>query len=474
MSLPDVPEIREILSQIQLSARKASDQDTAIQIPSPPAVDETGQVNQNAPLWLHYPAETKLPFRRLVERISKDLEMAHHSGNTDFSLFVMSLASLMSRREETVLSRVNWIINGICDGDANLYYILSVDFPEYYKFEIPPFRLGPLRADKLKYNCEKADSDFYTRYESVMRGAWTIERAPQKVRVLDIAGIRSAIFGNPANILSRESWECEDWESIVNGYFSLQNEVLFDGFWTELISAQTPLLALGAPFFDPRPLASYIKKNQVAVFLNLGPTSEGFVAPARPGLLMVDVAGVHERIPNAVKELDRLYNFQGFDNSPLHQSIRVFADFVARARRHEIDGRPNEALLHFVIALELIFGESQAIQRNVSERVALITFRENGKTFDKQRDWIERIYELRSRYVHSGTEITEKPPLDQLRAVCGQVFRCLMRLQAAHSQRQSRDETVLKGWLRELDYLAKGMIAGKQPSESQLHEAFIA
>jgi hypothetical protein len=94
-----------------------------------------------------------------------------------------------------------------------------------------------------------------------MKGAWTIERAPQKVWVLDIAGIRSAIFGNSANVLSRESWECEAWESIVNGYFSLQNEVLFDGFWTELISAQTPLLALGAPFFDPRPLASYIKKK---------------------------------------------------------------------------------------------------------------------------------------------------------------------------------------------------------------------
>ena len=29
-------------------------------------------------------------------------------------------------------------------------------------------------------------------------------------------------------------------------------------------------------------------------------------------------------------------------------------------------------------------------------------------------------------------------------------------------------------WLHELDYLAKGMIAGKQPTETQFIEAFIA
>jgi len=29
-------------------------------------------------------------------------------------------------------------------------------------------------------------------------------------------------------------------------------------------------------------------------------------------------------------------------------------------------------------------------------------------------------------------------------------------------------------WLHEIDYLAKGMIAGKEPTETQLTQAFIA
>ncbi len=221
----------------------------------------------------------------------------------------------------------------------------------------------------------------------------------------------------------------------------------------------------------PSSRAEGVSHQQVAVFLNLGSDGQGYVAPAGSGPVKVDLANSHKRIPKAIKELTDLYDFHGFDQSPLHRTLKLFSDFLARGRRHEIDGRLNEALLHYVIALELVFGDSQAIQRSVSERVALITFRENGKSYKKQCDWVEWIYALRSRYVHSGAEITDNSALDQLGEVCEQVFRSLMRLQAAHVGQ--RDETVLKSWLRELDYLAKGIVAGKRPTESQLREAFI-
>ncbi len=469
MSLPDVPEIRETLSLVELSPRKASDDGPAVQIAFRPGVDEKGRVAQNSPLWLHYSAKTKLPFGRLVERISKELEAAGHTGNEGFAQFVIALAMLMPSSQQNAVVRVNQVVAAICEADVNLYYTLAAEFPEYHKFEMPPFRVGPVRAEKLRYNCEKAGSDYYSRYENVIRRSWAIERAPQTVRVLDVPRIRKSVFDNPTNTANRETWELQAWESMIEGYFSLQNSALFDRFWTELASVQTPLVALGAPFFDPRSLGSFINSQQIAVFLNLGSERGGFVSPAgsSPALLSVDLANAHERIPNAVRELQQLYKFESFDDSPLHRSIRVFTEFVARALRHEIDGRVNEALLHFVIALELVFGEQQAIQRSVAERVSLITCRENGKSFDQQREWIEQIYELRSRYVHSGAEIAEKVPLDQLRTVYQQVFRCLMRLQAAYPAHESRNETVLKGWLREVDYLAKKMIAGKKPDEQE-------
>jgi Apea-like HEPN len=303
------------------------------------------------------------------------------------------------------------------------------------------------------------------------------EREPRNTRVLDIPQIRETIFGSPTDTIGRPNWELQAWESIVNDYFSLNNTVLFDQFEAELVSAQSILLAAGAPFFDTRSLymlSSVIQTHRVAVFRNLGTGKMGFVAPGGMGPLLIDVAGIHERVPIMLKELRNTYGFAGFDDSPLHRSIKLFADFVARARRHEIDSRPNEALLHYVIALELIFGERQAIQKSVSERVALITFRDNGRSFAQQRDWIDTIYDLRSRYVHDGVEITNQLQLDQLRRLCEQIFRCLMRLQAGRMQPSSRGKEILTMWLHELDYLAKGLIAGKQPTETQFAEAFIA
>jgi hypothetical protein len=128
-----------------------------------------------------------------------------------------------------------------------------------------------------------------------------------------------------------------------------------------------------------------------------------------------------------------------------------------------------------VIALELIFGERQAIQRSVSERVALITPRQNGRSFAQQQEWIDAIYYVRSRYVHGGKEVTDEPQLHRLRVLCEQVFRSLKRLQAAHANRSSRGKETMAKWLHErIDYLAKGLIAGKQPTEAQLNDAFIS
>ena len=178
----------------------------------------------------------------------------------------------------------------------------------------------------------------------------------------------------------------------MDEYFSLQNRALFDLFWSEIISVQDPFLAMGAPVFDPRPLRSIIHNLQIAVFLNLGPDSAGFVAPAGSGTPVIDLANAHERIPKVRRELKQEYGFDRFDGSALHGTIKLFATYVARGRRHQIEGNRDEALLHFVIGLELVFGERQAIQKSVSERVAVVSFRAVARSFEQQTSWINQIY----------------------------------------------------------------------------------
>lgn len=59
-------------------------------------------------------------------------------------------------------------------------------------------------------------------------------------------------------------------------------------------------------------------------------------------------------------------------------------------------------------------------------------------------------------------------------ALCQQVFRCLLRLQAAQPEASQRGKETLARWLSLLDFLSKGIIAGKDIDVEQLNEAFIA
>lgn len=475
MAIPDVPELRELMTGVRLSLDGPTAQQVAARIPFLPAVDEAGYVRERQ-LWLHYPAATKVPFQRVRDRINQELQSSRHPKHDDFALFALALAALAPPDQGDMVSRVNKIISRVCDADVTLYHILRMDFPEQWRVDIPPFTIGPLRVQKLKYNSDKAGSDFFTRYRDELANSWAIEREPVPTRVFDFPLIQEEVLSGLTAIHARQPWETQALGALVDWYFSLHNRVLFENFLSELVSAQSVLLALGAPFFDTRSLqmlSGVIKTHRVAVFLNIGVHRQGFVAPGGTGPLLVDVAGIHDRVPRILKELKERYGIDRFDESPLHRSIKLFADFVARARRHEIDDHKNEALLHYVIALELIFGERQAIQKSVAERVALITFHESGRTIEQQRQFIDRIYELRSRYVHAGGQITDADVVDKLRVLCEQTFRCLLRLQAAHPQSAARGEGALRDWLKELDYLSAGFIAGKQPDEKHLREAFI-
>ena len=145
----------------------------------------------------------------------------------------------MPSQNGDIISRLNKVLGLVGDADVSLYHILAVQFPEQYEFEIPPFTIGPLRAQKLRYKCEKAGSDFFARYRDMMANAWAIEREPLKIKVFDIHPIRESIFGTSVNRFTPQKWELQAWESLVVGYFSLQNTVLFDHFQNELISAQS-------------------------------------------------------------------------------------------------------------------------------------------------------------------------------------------------------------------------------------------
>ena len=75
--------------------------------------------------------------------------------------------------------------------------------------------------------------------------------------------------------------------------------------------------------------------------------------------------------------------------------------------------------------------------------------------------------------MHAGESKADEAVLDELHEICGSCFRALLKLQAAQPDTSGRSEAALRGWLANVDYLAKGLIAGKAIEIDQFRDAHI-
>lgn len=156
------------------------------------------------------------------------------------------------------------------------------------------------------------------------------------------------------------------------------------------------------------------------------------------------------------------YGFTTFKDNDVHHSLRTFALFLSKARRHELDGRIGEAFLHYVIALDLLFGEQESATCSVTKRAAVVVSRALGMTLPATLKLMNRLYGVRSKYVHRGIEM----PSEEVRTVarvCTEVLFALLRFQ------QLADQTkTIAGWLKNLDYLNSAIDAGKELGTDEL------
>src|SRR5438045_8048996 len=101
----------------------------------------------------------------------------------------------------------------------------------------------------------------------------------------------------------------------------------------------------------------------VSVFLS---EEWGHVSPGLLGHITMDLAGADKKFPATVERLIREYGFEGFTSNDLHRTLQAYASFVARAELHLAETNVDEAFLHYVIALDLVFGGEQSIAQTVS------------------------------------------------------------------------------------------------------------
>jgi hypothetical protein len=156
------------------------------------------------------------------------------------------------------------------------------------------------------------------------------------------------------------------------------------------------------------------------------------------------------RLPEKVRELREQYSFQDDHDSELHSALTSYCRFVVKAKVHEGVGRFDEAFLHYVIALDLLFGDKDMSTQKIAKRTAVVTARAQGLSHSDSVSIIKDYYDRRSRYVHAGKSVGAEH-LEGVRTTSAMVLRCLLRLQGIEANRQ---RGFLEQWLKTLDFLA--------------------
>lgn len=230
-------------------------------------------------------------------------------------------------------------------------------------------------------------------------------------------------------------------------------------------SVQELPVALGAPHVSAAK-SHILLAHQISIFMNFGLDKRGWVAPL--GVMpTVEWANAHVRIPEVLARLSNEFGFNEFTSSEIHNVLRQYVRFVSRAKRYLADAQADNAFLHFIIALDLLFGEKQQSTATVTTRVAALVHRHFQVSYKDQVDRIRRLYDMRSRYVHSGISVDEQK-ISELKDICTAVLEYLLRFQCR------AEGTSFSQWQKDIDFLASALEAGRPGDPAVMQELGLA
>jgi hypothetical protein len=196
----------------------------------------------------------------------------------------------------------------------------------------------------------------------------------------------------------------------------------------------------------------------VLIFQNVdGIGKNGFVSPRGKGYLQLSLGGVDKQTPITINMLNKEYNLSTLSEISIHRVIKNYVSFVAKAKRYILDNHQDDAFLHFVIALDLVFGIEGQSTESVASRVAVLTYHKFNKTYVEQQRTLKDIYSKRSKYVHNGKSVNRES-VKQVELICSEVLYCLLRLQ---KDEKNRANIELDKWLKDLDFIVAAFDSGR-------------
>jgi len=377
-------------------------------------------------------------FRRILKKAFEANKMRYSDGLADSFLLLYSYFKNASEPVEMLEEIFSHIQNvSLCQ-----YFLLPAKItPDFRGFKFGAFTFGELDERKLEYRCKKATSDYFERYHTKLKNRISIEREFQTIPIIAWQSVSSKY---PV---------ADSFSEALLIYFEKLSELLFEDFWLSFTEQQSLQISLGIPYINVEKFTRQLHAEKISIYSNINAFNKsiGYVAPLQQSSINISFpSSLNDRIAGKKSELLTKFGFVEFTNSEFHKTIQSFSKFIAKAYIHLDESHYDEAFLHFVIALDLLFGDKGESTQTVSKRAAILTHITFDVTFDEQKRTLQKIYDIRSRYVHSGVNIEDISLLKSLMRICRIILEVLFDLQ---SQKDSHLFDAFVKWIKKLDYI---------------------
>ncbi|MDO7876164.1 HEPN domain-containing protein [Hymenobacter sp. ASUV-10] len=459
MSLPTTTEFAEFLKGLCFSKPTGGKYKKLVVYEESIGQTATGKIKiPEVSLW--YSEETSpIRMQSFIEKVKKILAKNKHLASESIVRCILLIYAGHPKKSTKPVESFNEIVELIQEVQAFQYFVLPDIrglFPDDINFG--DFTIGRLDENELRYKCQKAGSDYYELYKSDLHGKMVVKRQAINVHIINWHQ-----FSYKYSLIS----DATGWLNRVLIYFECLSNELFEEFWKEFNEQQNLQIALGLPDIYDKTFRQLLNSEPITIFPNIEANGKrhGYVVPQKIGMLGISMDfDLGKKIDSLNQELAKEYNFSGFNETEIHKTIKSFAKFVAKAHRYLDDQKPDEGFVHFIIALDLLLGESSSSSKSVSERVAALVSLREGKEFEDVRKLVGKLYDARSKYVHEGQSVPDVYIQDTSN-LCKTVLICLLSYQK-HAIKD-RDSTFEK-WRKQLNLIVSSLVLEEPISDDFL------
>jgi hypothetical protein len=450
MPLNNIVPLEDVLRSITRNKHETTDEFEKLKV-----IEErenrtaTGKYFTSPAVYLYLLSKDRFTSKSLISVLDSELKKNNHQSNEEIIKAILLLFSYHPQQKDSPLKSLVDILSFMSTSVVSLYYVLPGTTKGDFKgVAFGNFELKIIDHGELKYKCECAKSDYFDLYKSSIIAAPSITQHPYNVKII-----------NWHSFLAKKYFLIQDdIKTAVLNYFEALSKLLFEDFWAQFNEQQNLHIACGLTVIGDNVFKNLRFSQSIVVFNRIFVKEQeaGYVVPVQfAGLNMTIGIELGDEIKNFYEKVKTEFHFNTFQENEIHSSLKTFIRFVAKGARFIEEQRHDEGFLHYVIALDLLFGDKGESTKSVGNRCAVLTFGKMKGNFKEQKSLVDDIYSTRSKYVHAGKTINYTL-VDSVKQICKLICLSLLKIQ---TNERFKHEGGFENWKRKLDFVANGLIA---------------